>query len=129
MNSEIGIGTRIPKENFDALFYAECAAWCAANQATIRDKGAYYEVVEAPPPPPSEISRVFSKLKVRRAMRSLGIESRLDAILGSSPTFAADWLDAQEIDLDDPVLREALAAGNISDEEIASIENVIRKGA
>lgn len=28
--------------------YNDCAVWCNANNATIVDKGDYYEVVEAP---------------------------------------------------------------------------------
>lgn len=68
---------------------------------------------------------VFTKLKIRRAMRSLGIEAKLDALLSASATFAADWADAQEIDLADPVLVEALTAGSITAEEIAAIRETI----
>jgi len=78
------------------------------------------------PKPPEQT--VFSKLAVRRAMRSLGIEAKLDALLNASDTFRADWTDAQEIDLADPVLASALAIGGITDEEIAQIRTII-KGA
>ena len=75
------------------------------------------------PKPPEQT--VFSKLAVRRAMRSLGIEAKLDALLNASATFRADWSDAQEIDLADPVLASALAMGGITDEEIESIKSLI----
>lgn len=79
------------------------------------------------PNPPEQT--VFSKLAVRRAMRSLGIEAKLDALLNASDTFRADWTDAQEIDLADPVLASALATGGITDEEIESIKNLITGAA
>ena len=74
-----------------------------------------------PAPPPPERT-VFSKLAIRRAMRSLGIEAKLDALLAASAVFRADWTDAQEIDLADPVLLDALASGSITAEEIAAIK-------
>lgn len=75
-------------------------------------------------PQPTE-QTVFSKLAIRRAMRTLGIESKLDALLNASDTFRADWTDAQEIDLADPVLASALAMGGITDEEIENIKSLI----
>ena len=78
---------------------------------------------EHPEPEPPE-QTVFSKLAIRRAMRTLGIESKLDAILTGSATFRADWTDAQEIDLADPVLTEALDAGAVTAEELAEIKKV-----
>lgn len=42
------IGTKIYKT--DMSNYTDCAIWCNANNATIEDKGEYYEVVEIPPP-------------------------------------------------------------------------------
>lgn len=75
-----------------------------------------------PPPPPEQT--VFSKLAIRRAMRTLGIESKLDALLAANALFRADWTDAQEIDLADPVLTEALDAGAVTAEELAEIKRV-----
>ena len=83
----------------------------------------------APYRPKPEPQTVFSKLAVRRAMRSLGIEAKLDALLNASDTFRADWSDAQEIDLADPVLASALAMGGITDEEIEQIKSLIITGA
>lgn len=83
-----------------------------------------YTLTERPPMPLIP-QTIYTKLQIRRAMRSLGIEERLDALLASSATFAADWADAQEIDLADPVLMDALAAGGITDAEIEQIRGAI----
>ncbi len=40
------IGTKFSKGIFDSNSYAEAAKWCNANNATIVDKGTYYEVIE-----------------------------------------------------------------------------------
>ena len=44
------IGTQFNKENLDLNAYAQAAAWCNENRATIDDKGEYYEVVAIPKP-------------------------------------------------------------------------------
>ena len=44
------IGTKIYKQNFDTEKYSECANWCNENNATIEDKGEYYECVAIPAP-------------------------------------------------------------------------------
>ena len=75
------------------------------------------------PKPPEQT--VFSKLSIRRAMRSLGIEAKLDALLNASATFRTDWTDAQDIDLADPVLTSALATGGITAAEIEQIKALI----
>lgn len=75
------------------------------------------------PKPPEQT--VFTKLAIRRAMRTLGIETKLDALLNASDTFRADWTDAQEIDLADPVLTAALATGGITESEISQIKAAI----
>ena len=75
-------------------------------------------------PKPTE-QTVFSKLAIRRAMRTLGIEAKLDALLNASETFRSDWTDAQEIDLADPVLLEALQGGGLTEEEIERIKTAI----
>lgn len=96
------------------------AAWREANG---------YIFDHDPRPAPEPVPRtVFTKLKIRRAMRSLGIEAKLDALLSASHDFAADWSDAQEIDLADPVLVQALTAGNITAEEIEAIREEIERG-
>lgn len=39
------IGTKFYKDNCDLEEYAKAAEWCNTNNATIEDKGDYYEVV------------------------------------------------------------------------------------
>lgn len=104
----------------------EDAEWREAN-------GYIYDHNPVPPPPqpepePQPPQTVFTKLKIRRAMRALGLEGQLNAILASDATFAADWADAQEIDLADPVLVEALTAGSITPSEIEAIREEIERG-
>lgn len=55
------IGTKFYKpletqEQLDA--YSQAAEWCNTNNATIEDKGEYYEVVEIPPPTQEELNAV-----------------------------------------------------------------------
>ena len=66
--------------------------------------------------------QTYSKLAIRRACRELGIEYKLNGILNENGLFAADWADAQEIDLSDPVLLEALAAGTFTADDIENIK-------
>ena len=70
---------------------------------------------------------VYTKLKIRRAMRALGMEDALDALIASSSVFAHDWADAQEIDLADPVMVQAMAAGGVTEEEIEAIRRKIEE--
>ena len=79
----------------------------------------------AHPEPEPPLPTVFTKLQIRRAMRGLGIEAKLDALLEGSAMFRSDWQDAQEIDLADPVLVQALAAGSITAEEIEAVRAAI----
>lgn len=64
---------------------------------------------------------VFAKLEIRRAMRSLGIEEKLDALLSQNETFRKDWQDAREIDLNDAITKKALESGGITENEIFKI--------
>lgn len=58
-------GTRIYKT--DMSNYTECAVWCNQNNATIEDKGAYYEVVTLPLPTLEEIKTAkIAELKAER---------------------------------------------------------------
>ena len=59
------LGTKIYKT--DMSNYTECAIWCNANNATIEDKGDYYEVVTLPHPTLEEIKqRKIAALKAQR---------------------------------------------------------------
>ena len=51
------LGTKIYKDKFDNEKYSECANWCNANNATIEDKGEYYECVAIPAPSLDELKQ------------------------------------------------------------------------
>jgi hypothetical protein len=53
-----------------------------------------------------------SKLEIRRAMRTLGVEANLDSLL-TNEQFAKDWNDATEIELSDQLTLQAITAYNI----------------
>ena len=61
------IGTKFykPVETQERLdTYSQAAEWCNENNATIEDKGEYYEVVEIPPPSLEEVKTIkISELK------------------------------------------------------------------
>lgn len=42
------LGTKIEKKNIDYKKYSQIASWCNENDASIADRGDYYEVVEIP---------------------------------------------------------------------------------
>ena len=48
------IGTKFYKNNYDLNAYSSAAQWCNENNATIEDKGEYYEVVPVPEPTQEE---------------------------------------------------------------------------
>ena len=59
------IGTKIYKT--DMSNYTDCAIWCNANNATIEDRGDYYEVVTLPLPSLQEIKAgKIAELKAQR---------------------------------------------------------------
>ena len=59
------LGTKIYKTNMGN--YTKCAIWCNANNATIEDKGDYYEVVTLPLPTLQEIKVAkIAELKYQR---------------------------------------------------------------
>lgn len=68
---------------------------------------------------------VYTKLEIRRACRELKLENKLNALLAANSLFAADWADAQEIDLSDPILLQALAGGAFTAQEIADLKNLM----
>lgn len=64
------LGTKIYKN--DMSNYIECAIWCNANNATIEDKGDYYEVVTLPLPTLEEIKDLkIAELKAERDAREV----------------------------------------------------------
>ena len=59
------LGTKIYKT--DTSNYTDCAIWCNQNNATIEDKGDYYEVVTLPLPTLQEIKTAkIAALKAQR---------------------------------------------------------------
>lgn len=108
-------------------FYKNPDAMTAAGwrEYTREEFDTWYQ--EHPEPAPPE-QTIYSKLAIRRAMRDLNIEAKLDNLLNASAQFRADWQDAQEIDLADPVLIAALNAGSITAEEITAIKAEMNRG-
>jgi hypothetical protein len=48
-------GTKLYKQNLHHTAYGKAAEWCNHNNATIEDKGEYYEVVALPEPSPPSV--------------------------------------------------------------------------
>lgn len=61
------IGNKFYKDNIDDTAYADCAEWCNENNATIEDKGEYYECVAIPAPSLDELkAQKLTELKIIR---------------------------------------------------------------
>ena len=61
------LGTKFYKENLDNKEYADFAVWCNQNNATIEDKGEYYECVAIPAPSLDELKQAkINELKTIR---------------------------------------------------------------
>lgn len=66
------IGTKFYKNNLNSTLYTDCAIWCNQNNATIADKGGYYEVVSLPLPTLEEIKAAkIAELKAERDAREV----------------------------------------------------------
>lgn len=52
------IGKKIDKKSYDLNDYSATAQWCNENNATIVDKGDFYEVVEVPAPTKEELNAI-----------------------------------------------------------------------
>lgn len=87
----------------------------------LRNAG-YEQVVRTPP----KGSTVFTKLQIRRALRALGQEAVLDTALANE-AFRKDWNDAQDINLEDNVFRQALAAQGITERLMRQVIIQIRR--
>lgn len=68
---------------------------------------------------------IFTKLQIRRAMRQLGIERLLDNILENNPQFKKEWDDCIEVDLNDQMIKDAIKAGLITQNDIDQIKNIL----
>lgn len=61
------LGTKLYKGKYIDKEYADLAVWCNANNATIEDKGEYYECVAIPAPTLEELkSQKLTELKTIR---------------------------------------------------------------
>jgi len=89
------------------------ALYPTASIYTIADSTPGIDIGQELPAGAVLTPQYVSKLQIRRAMRALGIESQLDALLESSSEFKADWADAQVIDLSDVVTATALSQASI----------------
>lgn len=77
------LGTKIYKT--DMSNYTDCAVWCNANNATIEDKGDYYEVVTLPLPTLQEIKT--AKIAALKAQRDV---SEVEPIIYQGYSFDYD---------------------------------------
>ena len=87
-----------------------------------------FEIGDFEEKPVEEEKVTYTKLQIRRACRALEIEEKLNTLLKASETFSYDWQDAQEINLSDPVLLEALKQGSFTEEDIEKIKGEIENG-
>lgn len=130
------IGTKFDKPIQDNKLkeYAECAEWCNANNATIEDKGEYYEVVAIPEPSIdelkeqklSELNATFDSWRSDGAtlISSLGFEADADekaytdvnglVTLGESAIFMDAHNEPHQLTIDQlkTLQRELIESGN-----------------
>lgn len=78
--------------------------------------------IETTPIETEQTNKVYSKLKIRRALRSLGKQEILDkALRNKNSVFAKDWADSNEIDLDDDIFKAALKQFEITEETLTQV--------
>ena len=81
-------------------------------------------IVEKPVEEPAvALPTRFTKLQIRRCLRKHGYEGVLDGLLADNAEFRKDWEDAQDIDLNDEMMQEAVAQGFIPQELIALVQS------
>lgn len=103
------IGTKFYKDNYDLKEYAKAAEWCNTNNATIEDKGEYYEVVEIPAPSLEEAKT--AKINELKAVRDF---KEVEPVQTSKGIF----------DYDDKS-RDRLAIARQSLEDNPSVESIV----
>ena len=87
-----------------------------------KDGKIFEEQVETAPIETEQTNKVYSKLKIRRALRSLGKQNILDnALRNRNSVFAKDWTDSNEIDLDDDIFKAALKQFEITEETLTQV--------
>lgn len=83
------------------------------------------KIVERQPQPAPQ-KTVFSKLQIRRACRALGIEDKLNRLIEYNENFYRDWHDAEEIDLTDSMIQQAIEAQILTQEQINQIKDFLK---
>lgn len=80
------IGTKLYKNNQDDMTrYTEIAIWCNENNATIEDKGDYYEVVKLPEPMLEEKNQDEAN-KVKSELHNIAITAMMATLAGGDIT-------------------------------------------
>ena len=105
------IGEKLYKDNqSDMNKYTDCAVWCNANNATIEDKGEYYEVVENVPYMPSQEEKLEQlSSDYQKARFELGVY------------YMEAFLDG-DVEVQEELQHELVALKTQYDEDVASIE-------
>lgn len=84
------IGAKFYKENLDLNAYSAAAEWCNNNNATIEDKGEYYEVVSVPEPTQEERDAAeIERLKAELAATDYKVLKWIDGALSEDEYNAA----------------------------------------
>jgi hypothetical protein len=96
------LGTKLYKGKYTNKEYADLAVWCNANNATIEDKGEYYECVEIPAHVPTE--------KEIQEQLEQGIEAWMNTVVAERDYDSIDTCIARYTDSPNPkYAREAKA--------------------
>ena len=75
------IGKKFYKNNINDIEYAETALWCNENNATIKDKGDYYEVVALSEPTQAEKNQAQANT-AKAELRSLAEKAMMAQLAG-----------------------------------------------
>lgn len=85
------------------------------------ENGEIKEIIFKDPAEDAETTKVikplpttFTKLQIRRCLRKHNLEHVLDKVLDNNVQFKREWDDAQEIDIHDTMIQNAIACGAIS---------------
>lgn len=99
------LGIKLYKGKFTNQEYADLAVWCNANNATIEDRGEYYEGVEIPPYVPTE-KEIQEELE-------RGIEAWMNTVVAERDYDSIDTCIARYTDSPNPkYAQEAKAVKN-----------------
>lgn len=80
-----------------------------------------------PKPAPEPVEKTsYTKLQIRRALRNLNLEKMLDTILSSNVAYRNEWNDAIEIDLNDPLIQQAIDKHIITQEILDAVKRELR---